>query len=565
MSWVAFAYVALFSMWLGSSPGTAASRWRHGARPARCSWYSPSRCWPPCRCWGERSMPPPRLLARGDRRRCSSARCRSHRTESNSANWKNHELHAGPPRRGMNPDPGTFVTEKPGHRLAGRRPALAGETFRSGRCGAACERPCCATRPWKALQYAASEGLPPAARGGVAAEMGAHGLAAEASQVLITTGSQQGLDLVGRCCSAPAAASRWTPTYLGALGLPYEPDGDLGGPATTTARCPRRWRAARRTPLYLLPNFQNPSGRCAAQRGASRWPTRARDRPGRRDNPTANWFDAEPPPPLASQHPQRLDLPLAPSQGARAQAARLGCAQRSSCCCRPPEVFHTPGFNQRVVHEVIRDLLPARVIRAHLRAQSAMRCALRSTTPSGQPRCRAGGTFFSGRPSRRTPPRDRTVAQGMACPAPVLPPTMQKANTLRERSPLPADIERGTRCWPAEGRTHEHRCRFTQLDVFTAEPLKGKPAGRGARRRAGDAQMAAFARAGPTSARPPSCCRPRKPVPTTGCIFTLTASRLSPATRRSAAATPGWPPAAARSAKARWCGNAASAWCARAP
>ena len=51
--------------------------------------------------------------------------------------------------------------------------------------------------PREALQYAASEGFAPL-REWVAAELGALGLQADASRVLITTGSQQGLDLVGK-------------------------------------------------------------------------------------------------------------------------------------------------------------------------------------------------------------------------------------------------------------------------------------------------------------------------------------------------------------------------------
>ena len=51
--------------------------------------------------------------------------------------------------------------------------------------------------PKEALQYAASEGFGPL-REWVAAEM-ARGLAAGASQVLITTGSQQGWTWSARC------------------------------------------------------------------------------------------------------------------------------------------------------------------------------------------------------------------------------------------------------------------------------------------------------------------------------------------------------------------------------
>ena len=80
--------------------------------------------------------------------------------------------------------------------------------------------------PREALQYAASEGFAPL-REWVAAEMATHGLHADASQVLITTGSQQGLDLVGKVLIDPGSTvAVEAPTYLGALQAfaPYEPE-----------------------------------------------------------------------------------------------------------------------------------------------------------------------------------------------------------------------------------------------------------------------------------------------------------------------------------------------------
>ncbi len=118
--------------------------------------------------------------------------------------------------------------------------------------------------PREALQYAASEGFAPL-REWVAAEMAGQGLRADASQVLITTGSQQGLDLVGKVLIDPGSTvAVESPTYLGALQAfaPYEAEflaleGDDDGPL------PEQLQAARGARfVYLLPNFQNPSGRC---------------------------------------------------------------------------------------------------------------------------------------------------------------------------------------------------------------------------------------------------------------------------------------------------------------
>jgi len=80
--------------------------------------------------------------------------------------------------------------------------------------------------PREALQYAASEGYGPL-RDWVAAQLGSQGMKVEAAQVLITTGSQQGLDLVGKVLiDAGSRVAVEAPTYLGALQAftPYEPE-----------------------------------------------------------------------------------------------------------------------------------------------------------------------------------------------------------------------------------------------------------------------------------------------------------------------------------------------------
>src|SRR6185295_11666786 len=87
------------------------------------------------------------------------------------------------------------VTERPGIiSLAGGLPAP--ETFPFEAMRAAADR-VLRDSPHEALQYAASEGYGPL-REWVADHLRPLGLHAEASQVLVTTGSQQGLDLVGK-------------------------------------------------------------------------------------------------------------------------------------------------------------------------------------------------------------------------------------------------------------------------------------------------------------------------------------------------------------------------------
>ena len=151
--------------------------------------------------------------------------------------------------------------------------------------------------PREALQYAASEGFGPL-REWVAADLTAQGLVADASQVLITTGSQQGLDLAGKVLiDAGSQVAVESPTYLGALQAfaPYEPEivsiaGDADGPLPQALAQARGARF-----LYMLPNFQNPSGRCisAQRRDALVAAARTVALPIVEDNPYGElWFDA---------------------------------------------------------------------------------------------------------------------------------------------------------------------------------------------------------------------------------------------------------------------------------
>jgi 2-aminoadipate transaminase len=120
------------------------------------------------------------------------------------------------------------------------------------------------------LQYGPSEGEP-VLRDRVAERLRALGLRCAPEQVLMLSGSQQGIDLVGKLFidrGTPVAME--SPTYLAALQVfrfygvsPVTLDADnpsvaLGGGAGRPAFA------------YLIPTFQNPTGRCwsAAQRDA---------------------------------------------------------------------------------------------------------------------------------------------------------------------------------------------------------------------------------------------------------------------------------------------------------
>jgi 2-aminoadipate transaminase len=143
--------------------------------------------------------------------------------------------------------------------FAGGLPAT--ETLPIAEITAACDR-ILTTKADKALQYGPTEGYT-ALRDSIAAMYRARGVPVTGENVLITTGSQQGLDLVGRTLidrGDPVVTE--APTYIGALqawrtsepafiGLPLDDEGmqldllDLSRPIKL---------------LYALPNFQNPTG-----------------------------------------------------------------------------------------------------------------------------------------------------------------------------------------------------------------------------------------------------------------------------------------------------------------
>ena len=257
------------------------------------------------------------------------------------------------------------VTEKPGIiSFAGGLPSP--KTFPVNAFAQACEK-VLREDGQAALQYAASEGFA-ALREAVAARLP---WAVDPAQVLITTGSQQGLDLVAKVLiDEGSRVLVETPTYLGALQAftPMEPDvvgvasdaegidvDDLGRKVGSGAQRARF--------LYVLPNFQNPTGRSMseARRQALVERAAALGLPLVEDNPYGDlWFDQPPPLPLTARYPEgciylgsfskvlapglRLGYVIAP----KAIAPKLLQAKQAAD-------LHSPSFNQRVVAEVLKD------------------------------------------------------------------------------------------------------------------------------------------------------------------------------------------------------------------
>lgn len=116
----------------------------------------------------------------------------------------------------------------------------------------------------QALQYGASEGYEPL-REMIARHIARYGIKAKAENVLITSGSQQALDLIGKLfVNRGDRVLVEAPTYLGALqafsvyGAEYvSVETDEDGLRTELLEEPLRMGPKF---MYVLPNFQNPGG-----------------------------------------------------------------------------------------------------------------------------------------------------------------------------------------------------------------------------------------------------------------------------------------------------------------
>jgi 2-aminoadipate transaminase len=217
-----------------------------------------------------------------------------------------------------------------------------------------------------ALQYAASEGLPQL-REWVAQDLKKQGMHVSPDQVLITTGSQQGLDLVAKVLiDAGSKILVETPTYLGALQafMPMEPDvvsvaSDDEGVITQDLRA----KAPDARFIYLLPNFQNPTGRTMSEARRAAVARVAQDSglPVIEDNPYGDlWFDNAPATSLSARLPEQ-SLYLGSFSKILAPGLRLGYVVAPKTLypkllqAKQAADLHTPSFNQRVVAEVLKD------------------------------------------------------------------------------------------------------------------------------------------------------------------------------------------------------------------
>ncbi|HWP10659.1 MAG TPA: PLP-dependent aminotransferase family protein [Ramlibacter sp.] len=262
------------------------------------------------------------------------------------------------------------VTEQPGIiSFAGGLPSP--RTFPVREFAAACEK-VLREDGSAALQYAASEGYGPL-REMVAARLP---WKVEPARVLITTGSQQGLDLVAKVLiDARSRILVEAPTYLGALQAftPMEPEvvsvaSDTQGVlvddvAQQASPRPGGSAAAAARFLYVLPNFQNPTGRTMTEERRAALSRRAAELglPLVEDNPYGDlWFDAPPPLPLAARNPEGC-VYLGSFSKVLAPGLRLGFLVAPKALypkllqAKQAADLHSPGFNQRMIAEVMKD------------------------------------------------------------------------------------------------------------------------------------------------------------------------------------------------------------------
>ncbi len=154
------------------------------------------------------------------------------------------------------------LTEKPDIiSFAGGLPAP--DVFPVEEFAEACERVLSEQGP-RALQYSTTEGYLPL-REMLAQSASAHGMKVTPNNILITSGSQQALDLIGKVFINPGDHILVeNPTYLGALQawnaygaeyitVPMDQDGMITDELESALRLGPKF-------IYVLPNFQNPTG-----------------------------------------------------------------------------------------------------------------------------------------------------------------------------------------------------------------------------------------------------------------------------------------------------------------
>jgi 2-aminoadipate transaminase len=257
------------------------------------------------------------------------------------------------------------VTERPDViSFAGGLPSPA--TFPVERIQAACNA--ILTKDSKAaLQYGPTEGYMPLCEW-IAARCSRDGAQVSAANVLVTTGSQQALDLIAKVLvEKDRNLLVETPTYLGALqafslfeprfvSVPCDEQGPITDELSSLA-------AQRASGFYLLPNFQNPSGRridLKRRREIVEVASR-RELPLIEDDPYGELsYSGDKLPSLFSMNPSGV-LYTGSFSKLLSPGFRVGyviapdAVHRKLVQAKQAADLHTPSFTQRIVYEVVKD------------------------------------------------------------------------------------------------------------------------------------------------------------------------------------------------------------------
>ncbi|WP_226427781.1 PLP-dependent aminotransferase family protein [Xanthomonas sp. NCPPB 2865] len=241
--------------------------------------------------------------------------------------------------------------------------------------------------PQAALQYGPTEGYAPL-REWVATRLSCDGASIRPSQVLITTGSQQGLDLLGKVfIDEGSKVLVETPSYLGALqafslfqpsfvGMPSDEDGVVVDALDPAVLADARF-------LYCLPNFQNPTGRRLPLARRQALVARAAEAgvPIVEDDPYGElYYSGQPLPSLLSLNPEGV-IYMGSFSKVLAPGLRLGYVVAPEAVlgkliqAKQAADLHTPSFTQRVVHQTLQDdFLDTHI--PQIRALYARQCSL---------------------------------------------------------------------------------------------------------------------------------------------------------------------------------------------
>lgn len=267
-----------------------------------------------------------------------------------------------------------------------------------------------------ALMHTPTEGLP-ALREALAERLGARGIAAGAQEVLVTSGSQQALDLVARVLLSPGdVVVVEEPSYVGMLQALRAAGARIvtvpvDGEGLRVDRLEGLLARLKPRLLYTLPTYQNPSGAVMSlPRRRRLLELAARHQlPVVEDDPYSELsYEGEAPPPLKALDVRGLVFHVSTASKVLCPGLRLGwlvgpaAVVRQLALARQVADLYPATLGQHVLTRVLRegvlDRHLARVRREYVRRRDALLEALAGTARLGvEWATPAGGIFVWGR------------------------------------------------------------------------------------------------------------------------------------------------------------------------